>query len=240
VPENERRWIAIIGDRIEGFEPHDAIESSVEHAASALDVEAPQVRWFATDGLDGDAESSLNGAAAVWCAPGGPFRSMDGALDGIRWARTRDIPFIGTCAGFQHAVVEFARNVLGHATAGHAEYGESGELFIDELLCSLVGLTMEVELVDDDLAGMYGTSTPTEKYYCRFGVNPRWQSQLHHGGLRIAGVDVRDRDVRVMRLDRHPFYVLTLFVPQTSSTAAHPHPLITGFLSAALLATGAA
>jgi CTP synthase (UTP-ammonia lyase) len=240
VPENERRWVAVIGDRIAGFDPHDAIESSVEHAANGLAIDAPEVRWFQTDALEENAGRSLTGAAAVWCAPGGPFRSMDGALEGIRWARTQSIPFIGTCAGFQHAVVEFARNVLGHRTAGHAEYGESGELFIDELLCSLVGQTMEVDILDDELAQMYGATTATEKYYCRFGVNPQWRSQLHDGGLRIAGVDVRDRDVRVMKLDGHPFYVLTLFVPQTSSTAAHPHPLITSLLSAALLAKGAA
>jgi CTP synthase (UTP-ammonia lyase) len=240
VPANERRWIAVIGDRIADFEPHDAIESAVEHSARPLDIEAPEVRWFPTDELEADAGISLSGAAAVWCAPGGPFQSMEGALGGIRWARTHDIPFIGTCAGFQHAVVEFARSVLGHRTAGHAEYGESGELFIDELLCSLVGQTMEVDIVDAELARMYGTTTPTEKYYCRFGVNPRWLSELHDGGLRIAGVDARDGDVRIMRLDGHPFYVLTLFVPQASSTVAQPHPLITSFLSAALLAKGAA
>jgi len=240
VPSNERSWIAVIGDRIAGFEPHETIDSSIEHAANALSVPSPRTRWLATDDLATNADDLLDGAAAVWCAPGGPFRSMDGALRGIEWARKRGVPFTGTCAGFQHAVVEFARNVLGHHDAAHAEYGREGELFIDELLCSLVGQTMEVDVVDDELARIYGTTHSTERYYCRFGVNPRWQAQLHDAGLRIAGVDARDRDVRVMRLDGHPFYVLTLFVPQTSSTATRPHPLITGFLSAAVMATGAA
>jgi CTP synthase (UTP-ammonia lyase) len=152
------------------------------------------------------------------------------------------VPFLGTCAGFQHAVIEFARNVLGHRNAGHAEYGsdgDDGELFIDELLCSLVGQTMDVEIVDADLARIYSTRNPTEKYYCRFGVNPRWREQLHDAGLRIAGVDVRDRDVRLMRLEGHPFFVLTLFVPQTSSTPARPHPLVTAYVSAAVRAMDA-
>jgi len=240
VPPNERNWIAVIGDRIAGFEPHDAIESSIEHAADALSIPAPRAVWLATDDLEANGERLLDGAAAVWCAPGGPFRSMDGAIRGIAWARTSGVPFLGTCAGFQHAVVEFARNVLGHREAAHAEYGRDGELFIDELLCSLVGQTMEVNIVDDELARIYGATHSAERYYCRFGVNPRWQTQLHDAGLRIAGVDARDHDVRVMRLDGHPFYVLTLFVPQTSSTATRPHPLITGFLSAAVTATGAA
>ena len=82
----------------------------------------------------------LVGAAGVWCAPGGPYRSLDGALEAIRWARETNVAFLGTCAGFQHGVIEFARNVLGHRDAVHAEYGnaDGADLFIDELLCSLV------------------------------------------------------------------------------------------------------
>jgi len=235
--------ITVIGDRIDGFEPHDAIGSAVEHAAHALDVPVPDVAWLPTDEVAASGAEVLEGAQAVWCAPGGPFRSLEGALAGIRWARETGVPFLGTCAGFQHAVIEFARNVLGHQDAAHAEYPEErGDdvLFIDELLCSLAGQTMQVDIVDDELARIYGTTHPTEKYYCRFGVNPRWQRALHDAGLRIAGVDGRDGDVRVMRLAGHPFFVLTLFVPQTSSTANRPHPLINSYVSAALLAAGAA
>lgn len=238
-----RGAIAVIGDRVSGFEPQDTIEASIEHAADALRVPVPPVRWLPTDELATHSADLLQDAAAVWCAPGGPFRSLEGALAGIQWARERGVPFLGTCAGFQHAVIEFARNVLDRPAASHAEYGEGsgdGELFIDELLCSLVGQTMQVEIVDDELARTYGTTHPTEKYYCRFGVNPKWRQPLHDGGLRVAGIDMLDDDVRVMRLDRHPFYVLTLFVPQTSSAAGKPHPLIERFVSVAVTAVDAA
>ena len=236
------RVIAVIGDRVSGFDPHDTIEASIEHAADALRVPVPAVRWLPTDELATHGADLLRDAAAVWCAPGGPFRSLEGALAGIQSARERGVPFLGTCAGFQHAVIEFARNVLNRPTASHAEYGDvggDGELFIDELLCSLVGQTMQVEIVDDELARIYGTTRPTERYYCRFGVNPKWRQPLHDAGLRVAGVDTLDGDVRVMRLDRHPFYVLTLFVPQTSSAAGKPHPLIHRFVSVAVTAVDA-
>jgi len=196
----------------------------------------PEVRWVATDRLASEGPSLLAGAAAVWCAPGSPYRSLTGALVGIRWARAGGVPFLGTCAGFQHAVIEFARNVLGHERAGHAEYGEAGdvELFIDELLCSLVGQTMRVDIVDDELLVLYGTEHPVERYYCRFGLSPRWAPTLHEAGLRIAAVDAEDGETRVMRLAGHPFFVLTLFVPQTSSTPAVPHPLVVSYLRALL------
>ncbi len=238
MPDSERNtsaWIAVIGDRIEEFEPHDAIVDAIDHSSKALGVHTPRVEWIATDRLASDGADVLDGASAVWCAPGGPYRSLDGAVDGIEWARTLQVPFIGTCAGFQHGVIEFARNVLAYRDATHAEYDEagSGTLFIDELQCSLVGQTMRVDILDDDLVGIYGTRDPVERYYCRFGLAPRWRQPLHVAGLRVAGVDASDGEVRILRLHDHPFFVLTLFVPQTSSTPSAPHPLVTAFVGAA-------
>ena len=155
--------------------------------------------------------------------------------------REQRLPFLGTCAGFQHGVLELARNVVGRRTATHAEYAaephhpeptEADDVVIHELLCSLVGEVMEVAIVDPELRRVYGSHRATERYYCRFGLDPRWREPLEDAGLCVAGVDVRDGDVRIMRLVDHPFHVLTLFVPQTSSTADHPHPLITGFVGA--------
>ena len=175
--------------------------------------QAPEIRWIPTDHLAAQGSTVLKGSSGVWCAPGSPFKSLDGALEGIRWARESRTPFLGTCAGFQHGVLEYARNVLGNESASHAEYGPSGEdeMFIEELLCSLVGQTMEVEVVDGELLAAYGDRSPKERYYCRFGLNPKWRSPLEEAGLVVAGVDAEDGDVRVMRLDKHPFFYLTLF-----------------------------
>jgi CTP synthase (UTP-ammonia lyase) len=219
-----------------GFEPQDAIVCAVDDAASSLGCPTPEVRWFGTEMLDAEGPGVLVGASWVWCAPGSPFRSLTGALVGIRWARESGVPFLGTCAGFQHAVLEYARNVLGRERAWHAEYGpgDEGDLFIDGLLCSLVGTTMEVEIVDSHLLAVYGTAHPKERYYCRFGLNPAWREALEDAGLHVAGVDADDGGVRLMRLADHPFFVLTLFVPQCSSTPESPHPLVAGYLRAAL------
>ena len=46
--------------------------------------------------------------------PGGfGQRGTDGMILAIKWAREQKIPFLGICLGFQLAVVEWARNVLG-------------------------------------------------------------------------------------------------------------------------------
>jgi CTP synthase (UTP-ammonia lyase) len=231
-----RKWIAVIGDRIGDYEPQDAMRGAVNDAADTLGIEIPELRWIATEQLEGDGTKELEGASAAWCAPGGPFRSLEGALVGIRWARESGLPFLGTCAGFQHAVIEYARNVLNRGRASHAEYGRpvDGDLIVDELLCSVVGKTMEVEVLDPEIVALYGTSCPKERYYCRFGLHPDWRLPLEQAGLAVAGVDAEDDDVRIMRLVGHPYFVLTLFVPQTSSSPEHPHPLIVGLLKAAV------
>jgi CTP synthase (UTP-ammonia lyase) len=131
-------------------------------------------------------------------------------------------------------VIEYARNALGFEDAQHAEYDPyASNLFISELSCSLAGKTMEVRLEGDSRAARcYGQTDALEQYYCNFGLNPEHQRRLHEGGLRIVGVD-QDGEARVLELPDHPFYIATLFVPQLSSSAASPHPLIVSYLRAA-------
>jgi CTP synthase (UTP-ammonia lyase) len=211
----------------------------VEHAAAAIGVDPPEVRWVPSEALGrkaGAAESVLVGAAAVWAAPGGPHRSMGGMLAGIRWARESGTPLLGTCAGFQLAVVEFARNVLGHEAATHEEYDPEAaaeDLFIAELLCSLAGQTMRVELVDEAVRAMYAGERAEERYYCHFGLHPARRQRVHDAGLRVAAVDTRDGDARILRLADHEYYVLTLFVPQVRSAPGRRHPLVTAWVRAA-------
>ena len=222
----QRARIVVIGERNDNNITHTSIHSAIEDSAHALDLEYPDVAWVRSDEVDSDNLNLLIGADALWCSPGSPYASFEGALSAIKWARVNGVPFLGTCAGFQHAVVEFARSVVGHHKASHAEYevNPGDELFIDELLCSLVGETMTVRILDDFVASLYPSRVAVEHYYCRFGLNPRWRSTLEDAGLITAGVDDRDDDVRIIRLDEHPFFVATLFVPQTSSSAMYPHP----------------
>ncbi len=151
----------------------------------------------------------------------------------IRTARERRTPLIGTCGGFQHIILEYARNVLGIADAQHEE-SEPGaaNLVISRLSCSLVGRTMTIQLQPDSLiARAYGRTTVQEQYHCNFGVNPDYVAKLRASTLRIVGSD-DEGVVRAVELPGHPFFVGTLFLPQLSSSASAPHPLVTALLRA--------
>jgi CTP synthase (UTP-ammonia lyase) len=223
--------VAIVGDYA-GTVTHRATTDAIAHAGDARGI-ATTVTWIATPDLEDTTVAALTGFDGVWIAPGSPYRSMHCALAAIRLARTERVPLIATCGGFQHVVIEYARNVLGVSDAQHAEYDpNASRLFITALECSLAGMTMAVQLrAGTTAAQAYGTTEATESYYCSFGLNPDYLPQLRDGGLVISGVD-QDGEVRVVELSPHPFFVATLFVPQVASRADNPHSLVTAFVSA--------
>jgi CTP synthase (UTP-ammonia lyase) len=226
--------IAIIGDYDPAFAPHRATNAALDHAAGTLGLDLKSV-WLPTPSLEApDALASLAAFAGLWVAPGSPYRSMTGALRAIRFARESGLPLLGTCGGFQHIILEFARHVLGFADATHAEYDPyASQLFISRLACSLVGRALEISLVPQTLVSRtYGTTSVTEQYYCNFGVNPDYTALLASGDLAVVGSDA-EGEVLVVELRNHPFFVGTLFVPQLRSSTAHPHPLVVGWLNAA-------
>lgn len=226
--------IAIVGDFRAENQTHIATNDAVGHSVAALNS-AVEHRWVDTEEVARpEGVKRLAECGGFWIAPGSPYKSMSGALSAIRLAREQQIPLLGTCGGFQHIILEYARNVLGFADAEHEETDpKASRLFISRLTCSLVGRTMNITLQPDSLvARSYGRIKIHEKYYCNFGVNPEYERLLRSGALRVVGSD-DEGAVRVAELPGHPFFVGTLFVPQLSSTRLAPHPLVSAFVKAA-------
>ncbi len=225
--------IAVIGDFNERYEPHAAIGAAVAHAQPLSTGDRAEVVWLDTESCKGLGESDLSRFDAYWIAPGSPYKSMEGALRVIRYAREADVPLLGTCGGFQHVVLEYARNVLGFSDAQHAEYDPyASSLFIKELECSLAGQSMPVNIAPGSVAaGAYGATEATERYYCDFGLNMDYLGDLKAGGMVVSGTDA-DGEPRIVELPDLRFFVATLFVPQTRSTRERPHPLVVAFLNA--------
>src|SRR5262245_2521484 len=96
--------IGLIGDQSADVAAHAAIPQALAHASSQLGCRVTS-RWLATDRLASTADSP-DDCDGLWCVPGSPYRSLEGALKAIRHARERQLPFLGTCGGFQHAVIE--------------------------------------------------------------------------------------------------------------------------------------
>ena len=140
-----------------------------------------------------------------------------------------------TCGGFQHALIEYARNVLGLIDADHAESNPETSLpLMVALQCALVEATGTIMLQPGSrVAALYGQSEVVEAYHCSFGLNPHYESLLADSDMRISGRD-SGGEVRVVELSGHPFYVATLFQPERSAFKGHAHPLISAYVGAAL------
>ena len=233
--------IAVVGDFSRYHATRRAIDGSVQHAAAKLRREA-QTEWLVTTGIDGDAANLLAKYDGIWASPGSPFRSFDGMLRAIQFARTREWPFLGTCAGFQHALIEYARDVLGIADAHSAEYRtESQNIVVTPIDCpvdpsskiKLSGLG-EVRINPRSrLYGIYRRDMAQEEYLCNYEANLEFESKLQEAGL-VIGARGSHSEMRAVELRNHPFYLATLFQPHLTSTAAQPHPVVVAFLEAAI------
>ncbi|MGH9823065.1 MAG: CTP synthase C-terminal region-related (seleno)protein [Blastocatellia bacterium] len=231
----EELKIGVIGDFNPENRSHINTNSALRHTASQLSA-ALKLDWLPTPALEGTGgESLLKQYDGLWCSPGSPYRSMDGALNAIRCAREQSVPFIGTCGGFQHTVIEYARNVLGYKDAEHEESNPyASRLLVSRLVCSVFDKTLTVKLKPGSrVREIVGRDEINEHYYCNFGVNPEFKTEIDLGGLKITGSD-SDDEPRVVELPDHPFFIATLFLPQDSSSETAPHPIIVGFLKAAM------
>lgn len=224
--------IGLIGDYSPNVRAHVAIPQALELASGQAG--SIEFEWLATAELTGDVSARLAAFHALWCVPASPYADTEGALAAIRFAREHDVPFLGTCGGFQHAIIEYARNVCGFKEADHTELNPGATMpVIAGLTCSLVGARGNVALHEGSRARrIYGATETIEEYHCNYGFNPRYRSMLENQPLRITGVDAAG-DARILELNDHTFFVATLFQPELSALRRVAHPLLRAYVQRA-------
>ncbi|WP_434560251.1 CTP synthase C-terminal region-related (seleno)protein [Pseudomonas sp. R1-6] len=222
--------IALIGDHDPQITAHRAIPLAFELASKQTSHEI-RFQWLGTSHITNTAV--LEDFDGVWCVPGSPYQHEEGALRAIRFAREQHRPFLGTCGGFQHAVLEYARNVMGWADAVHGETSPEAErALLTPLSCALVETIDSLQLDAESLiAKAYGRRTVSEGYHCRFGVNPDLEKDLLNQRLHAVARD-SDGGLRAVELQGHPFFVATLFQPERAALEGRVPPLVSAFVEA--------
>jgi CTP synthase (UTP-ammonia lyase) len=229
--------IGLVGDFSAGVKAHKAIPIALAMAAEDAKC-AVEFEWLATPSLaeNIDYAGKFDG---LWLTPASPYSSMKGALDVITLARESGIPFLGTCGGFQHVLIEYARNVLAIQDADHAESNPNASvLFVTPLVCSLRDVKGPIFFKPGSrISRIYGTTETLEEYNCGFGLNPGYKSALEKGGVDLTGWDT-EGDARVLELpvDMHPFFFATLYQPERAALEERRHPLVAAYVAAALAA----
>ena len=226
--------IGIIGDFDSQRPSHKATNEALKHCADYIGINV-DIKWVPTESLESDTDKNLSNFDGLWCAPGSPYKSMKGALNAIQFARENDYPFIGTCGGFQHTVIEYAQNKLNLNDVQHEEYNpDASNLFISALSCSLIGETRIIYLSKNSRIYSYYKETEVEeRYNCNFGLNSDYQKLIDESGFKVAGTD-ENNEARILELPQSRFFIATLFQPQLSSVPTNPHKLILAYLNASI------
>lgn len=228
--DNEMK-IGLIGDHDEQVLAHKAIPTALALAANKLEISI-QHKWIHSTQID---IPKLKEFSGLWCVPASPYENSENVLNAIKFAREQDMPFLGTCGGYQYAAWEFVRNELGYAEANNAEINPDAAMpIISSLVCKLYDKEGSIELTGDSIiANAYGNTSITEAYYCGYGVNSEYLSIFKNTDLTFTGFD-QDGDPRALEIRKNKFFVGTAFQPERSALNGLAHPLICAYLNATI------
>ncbi|MEM3329630.1 MAG: CTP synthase, partial [Saccharolobus sp.] len=237
--------IALVGKYTKLKDAYISIREAIYHASAYLNV-TPNLIWIESTDIEKDPtnfDKILGNVDGIIVLPGFGSRGTEGKIKAIKFAREHKIPFLGICFGFQLAVVEFARNVLGLTNAHSTEIDPNTEFPVITLLdnqknVTQLGGTMrlgaqKIIVKEGTLAyNLYGRKTVYERHRHRYEVNPAYVDLLQKGGLTISGVS-EDGLVEIIELPSHRFFIATQAHPEFKSRPNKPSPIYLGFIKAA-------
>ena len=222
-----------------------SIHEALKHAGIQTETEV-NVLWVDADETREEHEKRLASADAVVVPGGFGSRGTDGKIEAVRYARENGVPFLGLCLGFQMAVVEHARNVLGFEGAHSAEIDPDTphpviDLLPEQYETEDMGGTMRLGAHETDIepgtlaSEVYGADSCTERHRHRYEVNPEYIDELEADGLTFSGR--ADNRMEIVERGDHPFFFGTQAHPEFRSRPDRASPPFVALVKAALGST---
>ncbi|HEV3340545.1 MAG TPA: CTP synthase [Pirellulales bacterium] len=243
-PEHEIS-IAVVGKYAEHRDAYKSIYEALDHAGIANTAQVRVQRIQSEDVEREGPERLLSGYDGMIVPGGFGERGIEGKVDAIRFARGRQIPFLGICLGMQCAVIEFARNEVGLGGAHSTEFSKDTPhpviCLLDEQRTIIdKGGTMRLgtqeALLDptSKAAACYGTTMISERHRHRYEFNNVYRQQFAANGMLFAATSPDGSLVEIIELPGHPWFVAVQFHPEFKSKPTAAHPLFAGFVAAAV------
>jgi CTP synthase (UTP-ammonia lyase) len=221
--------LALVGDRSPSVRAHGRIPLLID-ALRTREGLVIDPYWIPSTEAD-----DLQDFDGIWVVPGSPYTDRDKVVAAVRTAREREIPFLGTCGGFQHAILELAESLAGIEAPRHAEYGIEEGAVIVELECSLVGHEGSITYTPGTLIQrIAGVDRSLERYHCSYGIAPEFVATLEDAGV-VFGAHDEDGAPRALELPGHPFFLGTLFQPELAGDGTRAHAVVRAFAEATTL-----
>ncbi|MBX3359533.1 MAG: CTP synthase [Phycisphaeraceae bacterium] len=251
-PRSHSVSIGITGKYMGLRDAYASIDKAIEHCGAHLNCDV-DLKWIeTTDITDANSAARLDGLDGVIVPGGFGSRGVEGKISCVKHCRENGVPFLGICLGFQMAVIEFARGVLGFADANSTEFAPNCQYPViselpDQKKIENLGGSMrlggqDVDLRSATLASMLydGKTRCRERFRHRYEVEPRFIEQLEAGGLVFSGRHPAHPIMQILELPPpgqphgHPFFLAGQFHPELTSRPLKPQPMFMGLVAAAI------
>ncbi len=238
--------IAIVGKYTGLADAYKSICESFVHAGAENDVKV-NVIWVESENLESSSDdhihNQLKDADGILVPGGFGDRGIEGKISAVRFAREKEIPFLGICLGLQMAVIECARNLAGLENANSTEFNKKTPHPVIDLMEEQKGIhakggTMRLGTYKCRLSEgtrmyqAYGEKMISERHRHRYEVNNAYRDKLAEAGLTISGVNPDLDLVEAVELKDHPWYMGVQFHPELKSRVTKAHPLFREFVKA--------
>ncbi|MDP2906419.1 MAG: gamma-glutamyl-gamma-aminobutyrate hydrolase family protein, partial [Nanoarchaeota archaeon] len=202
------------------------------------------IKWVDTTD-DNKVEGQLKGVDGIIVPGGFGSRGTEGKIKAIKYARERNVPFLGLCFGLQMAVVEFARNICDLKDANSTEIDSKTKYPVIDILpeqknVNIKGGTMRLGAYTADVMEgskvfyLYNSSKVSERHRHRYEVNPEYHKVLEDNGMIFSGTSQNGKLVEFIELPKLNYFIATQSHPELKSSLERPAPLFYGFVKSCL------
>jgi CTP synthase len=222
-----------------------SVIEAVKHAAWNNHL-TPDIHWIDSKIFEENPEklSDLKKMDGIIVPGGFGLSGLEGKISTIKYAREKEIPYLGLCLGMQLAVVEYARNVCGIKEANTVEADKKTPHPVIDFIPEQVNLIRESRYgatmrlgsypallkKGSKIQKLYGENKIYERHRHRYEVNPKYIDQLEEKGLLFSGRSPDDILMEFMELPNHPYFVATQAHPEFKSRPMKPSPLFDGLI----------
>ncbi|MDB4905704.1 MAG: synthase [Gemmatimonadetes bacterium] len=245
---HERVRIAVVGKYTDYADSYKSVHEALIHGGIANDV-GVDIHWLSSDIFTSpERAAEVLGQHDGLLVPGGfGVRGVEGMVEAIRHVREQRMPYFGICLGMQTAIIEFARNVCGLEDSHSSEFAPECDNAVISLMESQqhvtdMGGTMRLGAYPCRLARgsraaeVYGAQEVSERHRHRYEVSNRFRDLFVQNGMKLSGLSPDGQLVEIVELVDHPWFIGCQFHPELKSRPTRPHPLFSGFISAAVAA----
>jgi len=235
--------IGLVGKYVELRDAYYSVREALCHAALAHN-RGVKIEWLDSEQLDGMADDKLRQVQGIIVPGGFGYRGIEGMIKAAKFAREREIPYLGLCLGMQIMVIELGRHVFHSDKVNSTEFDASSAYPVIDLLpeqrsVEQKGGTMRLgtypcHLVAGTIAARaYDTEVVYERHRHRYEFNNHFRQPLEEAGLVPSGLSPDGRLVEITELRDHPWMLACQFHPEFKSRPDSPHPLFLGFIGTA-------